>query len=144
MHHKKFINEIDHEKIVAAIADAQKRTSGEIRIWISHREVADAMKAAQERFDKIGMHKTGHRNAVLLYIAPRSQVFAVVGNKGVHEKCGDTFWTEVTAQLTADLKKGEITQALLNAVRKIGAMLATHFPLKPGDKNPLPNDIAHD
>ncbi len=144
MHHKEFLSQIDHDKLVAAIADAVKRTSGVIRVWISHREIADALESAQRRFHKLGMHKTVERNPVLLYIAPRTQVFAVVGDSGVHEKCGDAFWTEVTTQLSSDLKKGAITQALVNAIHKIGGLLAARFPRKPGDKNQLPDDIVHD
>ena len=144
MHHKEFLSKIDHDKVVAAIAEAEKDTSGEIRVWISRREVSVALDAAQKRFSKLGMHKSAERNAVLVYIAPRSRVFAVVGDKAVHEKCGDEFWEEVTAQLSGDLKKGDVTEALIHAIRKTGALLAAHFPRKPGDKNQLPDDILHD
>ena len=144
MHQVEFLSRIEHEKVVAAIADAETRTSGEIRVWISHRQIADALEAAQKRFQKLGMHKTAERNAVLVYIAPRSRVFAVIGDQAVHEKCGDAFWREVTAQLSTDLKKEPVTEALVNAIQKIGALLAAHFPRKPGDKNQLPDEILGD
>ena len=144
MHHKEFLDKIDDEKVVAAIAEAEKRTSGEIRVWISHRKVSDALAAAQKRFLKLGMDKTAERNAVMLYIAPHSQVFAVIGDAGVHEKCGDAFWNGITAQLSADLKKESITQALVDAVRKVGDSLAAHFPPKPGERNKLPDDVLTD
>src|SRR5579862_5624842 len=105
MHHKEFLSKIEHDRVVAAIADAEKRTSGEIRVWISHRKIANALESGMRRFHKLGMHKAAERNGALVYIAPRSRVFAVIGDKAVHEKCGDAFWAEVTAQLTADLKK---------------------------------------
>ena len=137
MHHKEFLSQIEHDKVVASIADAEKLTSGEIRVWISHRKITNALESAQRRFHKLGMHKSPGRNGVLVYIAPRSRSFAVIGDKEVHEKCGDAFWTEVTAQLAADLKKESFTEALVNAVRKIGGMLAIHFPCKAdGKKHP--------
>jgi uncharacterized membrane protein len=144
MHHKEFLSQIDHDKIVAAIADAEKRTSGEIRIWISHREISTALEAAQKRFHKLGMQKSAERNGVLVYIAPRSQVFAVIGDTAVHEKCGDPFWQEVSAQLSADLKKGTFTDALLNAIHKIGDLLTAHFPRKSGDNDRPAGDNVHD
>ncbi|MGB8355184.1 MAG: TPM domain-containing protein [Chthoniobacteraceae bacterium] len=144
MHHKEFLDKIDDAKVVAAIAEAERRTSGEIRIWVSHRKISDALGTAQKRFLKLGMDKTPERNAVMLYIAPRSQVFAVVGDSGVHEKCGDAFWTEVTSQLSADLKKESITAALVNAVGKVGDLLAAHFPPGAGGGDKLPNDILRD
>ena len=144
MRHVEFLSGIRHEEVMAAIAAAESRTSGEIRVWVSHREVADALQAARERFDKLGMHKTTHRNAVLLYFAPRSRVFAVVGDAAVHDQCGDAFWQEVAGQLAADLKKTSFTGALVRAVQKIGVLLAEHFPTGPGDKNELPDDIVGD
>lgn len=142
MHHREFLNHIEHDKLVAAIKDAERRTSGEIRVWISHRETSNALESAGRRFHKLGMHRNAERNAVLVYVSPRSQVFAVIGDKAVHEKCGDAFWTEVAAQLTADLKKGATTEALINAVRKIGDALAVHFPRKHGGENPQPGDAV--
>jgi uncharacterized membrane protein len=144
MHHKDFLKQLDEEKIVAAIAEAETRTSGEIRVYVSHRKIDDALARAQKRFVKLGMTKTAARNAVLIYFAPRVRQFAIIGDTGVHEKCGDIFWTEVTAQLSADLKSGPATEALIAAIRKIGGLLAAHFPHKPGDKNELPNQIEHD
>ena len=144
MHHKEFLSQIDHDKVVSTIADAEKRTSGEIRVWISHRETSNALESALRRFHKLGMHKAAERNGALVYISPRNRVFAVIGDKAVHEKCGDAFWNEVTAQLSADLKGGSFTDALTNAVRKIGVLLAVHFPRKPGEKSELPGDALHD
>lgn len=144
MYHNEFLSLIDDGKVVRAIKEAEKGSSGEIRVWVSHRKISDAVGAAQRRFHKLGMHRTAERNAVLVYIAPRSRVFAVIGDKAVHEKCGDAFWTEVTAQLSADLKKEPVTEALLNAIRRIGGLLAAHFPRKPGDKNQFPDEILGD
>ena len=136
-----FLSEVEHHRLVEAIGEAEKRTSGEIRVWVSHRKIKDALAAAQKRFLREGMHQTAERNAVLVYIAPRTQVFAVIGDAGVHEKCGDEFWQEVTTRLSADLKKESITQAIINAVCKIGDLLAAHFPPKPGDRTEPAADI---
>lgn len=144
MRPKKFLSQLDEQRIVSAIGEAESRTSGEIRVWISQREIAHALETAQERFHKLDMHKTEDRNAVLLYIAPRTQVFAVIGDKAVHEKCGDAFWSKVTTELTAGLKRGAFTEAIIHAVQLIGNLLGEHFPRKPGDKNELPDDVLHD
>ena len=45
------------------------------------------------------MTRTRERNAVLLYFAPVSRKFAVVGDAGVHEKCGAGFWEEIVAEV---------------------------------------------
>lgn len=144
MNHHEFINQLDEAKIVAAIAAAENTTSGEIRVYITHHKVTDALARARLRFTRLGMEKTRQRNAVLIYLAPRSQQFAVVGDTGVHEKCGDDFWREVAASMERLLRDGRFTDAVLAGVGKVGALLAAQFPHRPGDTNELSDGIARD
>ena len=140
---KEFISQLDEARIVAAIVEAEKQTSGEIRVYVSHRAHANALAFARRRFHQLGMTKTRQRNAVLLYLAPRTRQFAIIGDDGVHEKCGDAFWQEVSADLSAGMRQGDFTAAILQTIQKIGALLAAHFPPAPGDQNELPNAIIH-
>ncbi len=136
-----FLKQLDDEKIVAAIAEAERRTSGEVRVYVSHRSRTDARAWARIRFEKLGMHKTAHRNAVLIYLVPRTRSFAIVGDTGVHAKCGDAFWKNVSAQLSADLRQMPMTDALVRAVQTVGELLSQHFPAIRDDNNELPNKI---
>ncbi|MEP6667923.1 MAG: TPM domain-containing protein [Chthoniobacter sp.] len=139
-----FIDRLDEAKIVAEIATAEGSTSGEIRVFISRRAPDDAVARARQRFEKLGMTRTRHRNAVLIYFAPRVQKFAVIGDSGVHEKCGLAFWEETVAEIGDHLRGERFTEAVQHAVRKVGAVLARHFPPEPGTANELPNDLLRD
>jgi uncharacterized membrane protein len=139
-----FINRLDEAKIVEEIAAAERNTSGEIRVFISRRKPEDAFARARERFEKLGMTRTRHRNAVLIYFAPRVRKFAVIGDRGIHEKCGDAFWEETVAEIGTHLRGERFTEAVQHAVRKVGALLAEHFPIEPGDQHELPNEIESD
>jgi uncharacterized membrane protein len=88
------------------------------------------------------MQKTQARNGVLIFIAPRSQQFAVIGDEAVHQLCGDQLWQEVAASMGASLKHDRYTEALVVAVESIGAVLARHFPRQGDDQNELPNEIS--
>jgi len=140
---KEFVSQLDEARIVAAIAAAEQKTSGELRVYISHRAHTDALAFAQKRFRQLGMTQTRQRNAVLIYLAPRSRQFAIVGDRGVHEKCGDAFWQDVSAQLGAALRQGDYTAALIQTVQQVGSLLATHFPPVAGAANELPDAIIH-
>lgn len=144
MHHKEFIAQLDEAKILAAIARAEQSTSGEIRVAVSHKHRVDALAAAQKRFVKLGMHQTPHRNAVLIYFAPKAHTFAIWGDVAVHEKCGDDFWKGIAAKIAPQLKAGQFTEAIEEAVCEIGEVLAKHFPRGRDDKNTLPDDIVRD
>lgn len=139
-----FIDRLDEQKIVAEIAAAESKTSGEIRVFISRRSPDDVVARAQQRFEKLGMTKTRHRNAVLIYFAPQVRKFAVIGDRGIHEKCGDVFWQETVAEIGAHLRGERFTEAVLHAIVKVGALLAQHFPPEDNNADELPNDLLRD
>src|SRR5262245_33949179 len=139
-----FIAQLDEARIVRAIAEAERKSSGEIRVYVSHKPRHDVMTAAQRRFVKLGMTRTRRRNGVLIYFAPVVRKFAIFGDIAIHEKCGDEFWGTLSSGLSDEFKRGNFTAAIVMAVEQVGAVLAQHFPPTPGDQNELPNEVAGD
>jgi uncharacterized membrane protein len=137
-----FIKQLDHSAIEAAIARAESLTSGEIRIAIVHEPTGNPLAKAQETFMRLGMTKTRNRNAVLILIAPSSQTFAVIGDVGVHEKCGGLFWQELTMTMGNFFKQGDFTAGLQQGIQRAGSLLTTHFPRQPDDENELPDQVV--
>jgi uncharacterized membrane protein len=133
---------IDHPRVLAAIAAAEQRTSGELRVVIARHAATDPVAAAQQQFEHLGMTRTQQRNGVLIFLAPRSHTFAVIGDTAVHAKCGDAFWQELTAAMAGHFKRGDFTGGLVHGIERAGTLLATHFPRAAGDRNELPNDIT--
>lgn len=142
MRSKDFMSRLDHERLVAAIADAEARTSGEIRVYVQRGKVeGDPLALAQRKFLEFGMEKTAARNAILFLVAPRAQKFAVVGDEGIHQKCGSEFWNELTATMRAHFQREKFTDALSEAIATAGKALAAHFPRQPDDRNELPDIV---
>jgi uncharacterized membrane protein len=139
---REFIKQIDEQKIVSAISEAEKSTSGEIRVVISKARVLDPLESARAEFFKLGMDKCRDRNAVLIFIAPAARQFAVWGDISVHEKCGNDFWSDIVCQMGSLLKDGKYTEAIVLAVRLVGEILRKHFPKKPDDINELPDEVV--
>lgn len=138
---KDFIHALDAAAIEKAIQQAELGTSGEIRVVVSRQEIDDPVAAARKEFTSQGMTKTRQRNAVLLFIAPASQGFAIIGDEGVHAKCGDSFWTEVAAAMQSHFRTGQFTAALVEGVTRSGALLANHFPRGADDINELSDQV---
>jgi uncharacterized membrane protein len=141
---KEFLSRLEHDQIVGAIQRAEKKTSGEIRVFISGHEPEDAVKAAQKHFDELGMHRATEKNGVLIFVAPHARKFAVIGDAGVHQRCGDAFWSALAAEMTGHFKKGAFTEGLIHAINKAGELLAEHFPRKTDDKKKRPDGIEED
>lgn len=143
MRTKEFLSKLEHERIVNAIREAESKTSGEIRIYVQRGKFeTDPVIVAQNKFQRLGMYKTRERNAVLIFIAPRAHKFAVVGDKAVHEKCGEQFWQQVVDGMRVHFQNEKFSRALMEAINEVGKVLATHFPRKSEDANELPDEIV--
>jgi uncharacterized membrane protein len=131
---------------VKAIGEAEGRSRGEVRVHVSAQAVDDPEKAAARQFESLGMTKTAERNGVLLFVAPASQAFAVVGDRGIHERCGPDFWRDVASAVGADFKAGRYTDGIVKGVTRLGDALALHFPRQAGtaDTNELPDKVTED
>jgi uncharacterized membrane protein len=136
-----FLHQLDEPSVIAAIEAAERKTSGEIRVYVSSRNVTDPLERAAFRFKQLGMAETRERNGVLLYFAPQSQKFAVIGDAGIHAKCGQPFWDETASDIRLYLREQKFTEAVVRAVLKVGELLAKHFPPCPDDRNELPNTV---
>jgi uncharacterized membrane protein len=141
-----FLDALDHGRIVKAIADAEARSRGEIRVHVSQKPVEDPQAAAARQFEALGMTKTAERNGVLLFVAPASQAFAVIGDQGIHERCGPDFWKDVAAAVEKDFKGARYTDGIVKGVTRLGDALAIHFPRQTGaaDSNELPDQVTED
>ena len=128
MHPKEFKKHLRHDTIVDAIRVAEQKTSGEIRVVVSPKHVEDPVAQAQKEFLRLGMDKSPHRNGVLIFVAPRAHKFAVIGDKAVHEKCGNVFWQKLAEAMTHYFRKSEFTEGITHGVQKAGELLAEHFP----------------
>jgi uncharacterized membrane protein len=143
MRTREFLSKLGHARIVHAIREAESNTSGEIRVFIQRGKLkSDPLVAAQKKFHQLRMHKTCERNAVLIFVAPRAHNFAVVGDKAIHEKCGDEFWQRVVNGMRTHFQNENFNDALVEAIKEIGKLLAAHFPKTPGNANELPDEIV--
>jgi uncharacterized membrane protein len=144
MRTRDFLEKLQHDRIVHAIAAAEAKTSGQIRVFVQRGELdGDAFQHAQRKFRKLGMEKTRERNAVLIFVAPRARKFAVIGDEGVHRKCGDDFWEQLVVTMREHFRNDNFQKALVEAIDQTGEVLATHFPKKARDSgNELPDDVV--
>lgn len=140
---KELFSDPEKERLVYAIRQAERLTSGEIRLFVESRcEYVDPMDRAREAFVALGMDKTKQRNGVLLYIALRDHQFAILGDQGIHEKVGNDFWQKEALLLKTHFSSHKIIEGIEVCVKEIGESLYHYFPYESGDQNELPDDIV--
>jgi uncharacterized membrane protein len=143
MRTKEFIGKLDHDRIVAAIGDAEGKSSGEIRVFVQRGELeGDPLVAAQKKFHQLRMDATKERNGILIFVLPRARKFAVIGDEGMHKKCGPEFWQQLVESMREHFKREEFTDALVEAIETVGQLLAQHFPKQGGDRNELSDQVV--
>lgn len=134
----------DDEVIAAAIQVAETETSGEIRVFLSRHLCENPAQAARQEFVRLEMTHTPLRNAVLLYVAPKSGAFAVACDEGVQFRCPPEFEQTVTAAAMPALLEGRVEQAILSAIRTAAECLSQCYPPFALDRNDLPNAPIRD
>lgn len=133
--------EEEQELIAASIADAEKLTSGEIRIAIEKHCKSDAFDRATEYFFKLDMDKTAEKNGVLIYLAYEDHKFAIIGDRGINQVVPEDFWETTQVAMKAHFASANYAGGIIAGVRLAGEKLATFFPYAHDDVNEIPNDI---
>lgn len=137
-----FLSEEEKKDVNLAIQKAEKRTSGEVRVFIERKcRYVDPLDRAVEIFHELEMEKTIHRNGVLVYVACKDRQMAVCGDQGIHEKVGDKYWTKIVTEMLGYFKDGNIAKGLDLGIGYLGSALAEHFPYYDEDQNELSDDI---
>lgn len=136
------LSSTEQQQVAAAIAAAEKNTSGELRVHLEKVCTEDPVQRAIAVFEKLGMQRTAARNGVLIYVALQSNQLAIIGDKGINEKVPSDFWDSTRDLMIQYFKEGQITIGLCAAISEAGKQLAAYFPYQDNDQNELSNDIS--
>lgn len=130
--------------MLTAIQEAEKSTSGEIRIFVeSSCKYVNPVDRAAELFFELKMHETAQRNATLIYLATADHQAAVFGDEGIHQKVGATYWYAVVEDMLRHFKQQNLAAGVCRAITALGMALKQHFPYNSEtDKNELPDEIV--
>ena len=137
-----FLTKEEQSKIIAAIAAAEVQTSGEIKVHIEPHCKTEPIQRAIQVFEELKMHATEQRNGVLIYLASKDHKFAIIGDKGINEKVGESFWNDVKSMMQAKFKQQDFVNGLCDGIKLSGEKLKQFFPYQSNDKNELSNEIS--
>jgi len=144
MNASSFFTKEQQSQILAAVKEAEKSTSGEIRVHIETTCPEDVLDRAAWIFNKLKMHNTVDRNGVLFYLAVRDRKFAVIGDGGINAVVPEGFWDEIKENMQKHFREGKFTEGLSVGIIKAGEQLRTHFPYRKADVNELSDEISFD
>ena len=137
-----YISAIDRETIRKAVQSAEKRTSGEIRVYIENSCKDEVLDRAAWIFGQLKMDQTELRNGVLIYIAFKDRKFCIIGDKGINECVKPDFWDAIKNQMLLHFSNNRFAEGITSAVQEAGEALSVHFPFNASDKNELSDDVV--
>ncbi|WP_010252549.1 TPM domain-containing protein [Myroides injenensis] len=138
-----FLSPQDEQEIVQAITDAEKGSSGEIRVHIETNSNKEPLERAKEVFFELGMDKTKDRNGVLFYICINSRFFVILGDEGIDKKVqNENFWEGTRELVINHFKQEKYKEGLILGITKAGKKLQLLFPDTSSSNNELPNEIS--
>ena len=140
---KDFFTKAQKEEILKAVIEAEKDTSGEIRVHIEESVKEDILDRAAYIFEKLKMHKTSQRNGVLFLLAYKSHKFAIIGDAGINSVVPVDFWDNIKEIMTEFFKENKFTEGLTKGIRMAGEALKHNFPYKEDDVNELSDEISY-
>jgi hypothetical protein len=133
----------ERRAIVDAVADAERGSSGEVRVHIEPRcPSGDALDRARALFQSLGMHRTRRGTGVLLYIATEDHRAAIFAGPGLYEASEASFWQAITQRVAAGFKNRRPADGIVAALQMIGERLREHAAGEDVSGNELPNELS--
>ncbi|WP_147204840.1 TPM domain-containing protein [Segetibacter aerophilus] len=139
---REFFTPEQQELMVKAIQEAEKNTSGEVRLFVEGKcNYVDAVDRAKEIFFSLKMDQTKDRNAVLFYLAMDDRQLALFADEGIYRRLGESYWNDKVKKIIKSFTKDDYTGGICSVIYDIGDALKTEFPYESSDKNELPDEI---
>jgi putative membrane protein len=97
---------------------------------------------AMKQFLARNVHRTSARTGVLVFVSIAERYAEVVADSGIDAKVDQHVWDGVVRELTRHAGDDRLTDGFVNAIESVGAVLAQHFPVTPGDTNELDDHLV--
>lgn len=141
-----FFTDDDFLRISNKIKEAEKNTSGEIRVSIKEKSSLlerkkEIRSLAEKEFYKLNMHSTRDNTGILLYLLLAERKFYILADKGINEKVDQSIWDDVRNQIQKEFREGHFANGILLGIDRVSKILSEHFPVKTDDTNELSNKI---
>lgn len=134
------------ESIEAAIAAAERRSSGEIRFVVETAlEIPDlwarltARERALQTFSDLHIWDTELRNGVLIYVLAADRIVEIVADKGAAAQIGQADWEAACRLMEQHFRARRFAEGAIAGVEAVGRLLERYFPVQSRDRDELPN-----
>ncbi len=102
---------------------------------------AVAHRVALEQFAIRGIARKKDRSGILIFVSLAERYARIVADEGIAGRVTQAEWQGAVDALVSHCSSGRIADGFISAIETCGAVLATHFPRTPGNRDELPDRI---
>jgi len=99
------------------------------------------MQGAIRAFYEKGLYKTKQQTGVLFFMSLLERKVWVLADKGIYEKIQQETLNRYSKMVSQGIKDGRACDALCDAIKESGELLAKHFPITPDDTDELSDEV---
>ncbi len=96
-------------------------------------------RAAALTFHEAGLVETRERTGILIYVSLLEHRVVVLADRGIHARVEPGTWDEVVARIVTGIRERRAEAGLADGIRLCGEILSERFPIRPDDRNELPD-----
>lgn len=143
----KYFNKKDLARITQACTEAEKTTSGELRVSILRKRDKkqtdlSVKDLALQEFYNLKMDETRDKTGILLFILLNERKFQILADEGINEKVSPDTWQAQAEVFTDFFKKKKYTDGVITVLQNMGKILTEYFPIKDDDTNELSDEVV--
>ena len=95
---------------------------------------------AEDVFSQLRVWDTEHNGGVLIYVQLVDRRIEVVADRGIAAKVGQQEWDAICRAMEMAFGEERFAEGALEAIERITALLARHFPPRGRNRNELPDE----
>lgn len=138
------LNPEEDRRVVEAIKQAERNTSGEIKVHIENHCKGDVETRSLHVFKRLKLDQTKQHNGVLIYLSVKDRKFAILGDEGINNVVEDGFWNDIKDLMLSHFKEERFADGLEQGIQRCGEKLKAFFPYQSDDVNEIPDDISYE
>lgn len=101
----------------------------------------EVLERALRAFQDLGLHRTRDRTGILILVSLLERRVQVLADTGINARIKPGAWNRVVETILAGVRRGDLCAGLCEGIASCGQILAAEFPILPGDRNELADEL---
>jgi hypothetical protein len=124
-------------RIEIALRNSEQKHDGELRFAVEG--PLPFLYLIHARKPRLRVWDTEYNSGVLIYVQLLDRRIEIVADRGIAAKVEQTEWNAICRAMEKAFKEGRFAEGALQAIERITALLARHFPPRGKNPNELPD-----